>query len=76
MGTGGPIATVPSELGLTRDGTASHREHRKPEAYGMLSRSIGKKFTLGLHEGLYYTRQFRRSFLPIELKVVGQAHVT
>jgi hypothetical protein len=55
MDSGGPIATAPSELGLTRDGTASHLQHRKPEAYGMLSRSIGKKFTLGLHEGVYYT---------------------
>lgn len=62
MGTGGPIATAPSELGLTRDGTAAHLQHRKAEAYGTLSRSIGKKFTLGLHEGLglYYTRQVQK----------------
>jgi hypothetical protein len=44
LGIGYPMTTAPpSELGLTRDGVASRRLHMKPEAYGMLSRSIQKK---------------------------------
>jgi len=55
--------------------------HETRSIWNVVTIDQKKKFTLRLHECLYTIQvymhaKFTRSFLPIALKIVGQAHVT